>query len=85
MELMSPVTLIIVGFDELSNVLRNKSIFAELLEKNALPEARMVIISQPTASAHLHQIVDRKVEIFGFDQTSRADYANKPFKTLPLS
>ena len=77
------VTLIIDGFDELNNELRKKSFFRALIKKKALPKARVVVTSRPTASVCLHQIVDRRIEILGFDQTSRMEYAKEALIDSP--
>ena len=68
------VTLIIDGFDELSTELRHESFFRELIEKRSLPKARIVVTSRPSASACLHQVVDKRVEILGFEQSSKNRY-----------
>ena len=77
------VTLIIDGFDELSNQLRNKSFFVNLIEKKCLPDAKIVVTSRPTASTCLHQIVDRRIEILGFDQSSRMKYSKEALQDFP--
>ena len=77
------VTLIFDGFDELSNKLRKKSFFIKLIGKNILPEARIVVTSRPTASVCLHDVVDRRIEILGFDQTSRMEYASEALQGTP--
>ena len=68
------ITLIIDGFDELSTQLRHKSFFWELIEKRFLPKARIVVTSRPSASASLHQVVDKRIEILGFEQSSKNQY-----------
>ena len=68
------ITLIIDGFDELSTQLRHKSFFRELIEKRRLSKARIVVTSRPSASACLHQVVDRRMEILGFEQSSKNQY-----------
>ena len=68
------VTLIIDGFDELSTKLRHESFFRELIEKRCLPKARIVVTSRPFASACLHHVVDRRMEILGFEQSSKNQY-----------
>ena len=78
------VTLIIDGFDELSYELRKKSFFVELIQKINLPEARIVVTSRPNASACLHHIVDSRIEILGFDQTSRMEYAVEALLDCPF-
>ena len=71
------VTLIIDGFDELSNELRCESFLVKLVHKKVLPKARIVVTSRPTASVCLHGVVDSRIEILGFDQTSRMKYAKE--------
>ena len=68
------VTLIIDGFDELSTKLRHCSFFRELIEKRCLPKARIIVTSRPSASACLHQVVDKRIEILGFEQSSKNQY-----------
>ena len=68
------ITLIIDGFDELSTQLRHKSFFRELIEKRYLPKAKIVVTSRPSALAYLHQVVDKRIEILGFEQSSKNQY-----------
>ncbi|XP_065901069.1 protein NLRC3-like isoform X2 [Dysidea avara] len=77
------VTLIIDGFDELSNELREESFFINLIEKNILPEARIVVTSRPNASACLHHIVDKRIEILGFDESNRIQYIHEALQGSP--
>ena len=78
------VTLIIDGFDELSDSLRKESFFTKLIEKEILPEANIVVTSRLTASASLHVIVDKRIEILGFDQGSRKQYIDQAFQDSPF-
>ena len=77
------VTLIIDGFDELSTELRHGSFFRELIEKNSLPKARIVVTSRPSASACLHDVVDKRIEILGFEQSSKIQYVSEAFQDSP--
>ena len=77
------VALIIDGFDELSNTLRGESFFVQLINRKVLPKAKIVVSSRPTASVCLHDVVDRRIEILGFDQTSRLEYANEALQDTP--
>ena len=77
------VTLIIDGFDELSTELRQESFFRELIEKRCLPKAKVVVTSRPSASACLHDVVDRRLEILGFEQSSRNQYVNEALQDSP--
>ena len=77
------VTLIIDGFDELSTALRQESFIRELIEKRCLSEAKIVVTSRPSASACLHDVVDRRLEILGFEQSSRNQYVNEALQDSP--
>ena len=79
------VTIIIDGFDEMENELRNSSFFTELIRGKLLPTARIVVTSRPSASACLRNVVDQIVEIIGFHKTSRNQYASKVLKDSPSS
>ena len=77
------VTLIIDGFDELSAKLRYESFFRELIEKRCLPKARVVVTSRPSASACLHHVVDKRMEILGFEQSSKNQYVTEALQDYP--
>ena len=75
--------LIIDGFDELSTELRHSSFFRELIEKRCLPKARIVVTSRPSASACLHDVVDKRIEILGFEQSSKNQYVTEALQDYP--
>ena len=77
------VTLIIDGFDELSTELRHNSFFRELIEKTSLPKAKIVLTSRPSASACLHNVVDKRIEILGFEQSSKNQYVTEALQDSP--
>ena len=77
------ITLIIDGFDELSSELRLDSFFMKLIEKKSLPRARIVVTSRPSASACLHLIVDRRIEVLGFEQSSKNQYVTEALQDSP--
>ena len=77
------VTLIIDGFDELSTELRHDSFFRELIEKRSLPKAKVVVTSRPSASACLHNVVDKRVEILGFEKSSKIQYVTETLQDSP--
>ena len=68
------VTIIIDGFDELSNELRHTSFFRKVTEGDVLYNARVVVTSRPSASACLHRYVHRRIEVLGFEKSSREHY-----------
>ena len=77
------LTLIIDGFDELTTELRHDSFFRRLVEKHELPNAKIVVTSRPSASACLHDIVDRRIEILGFEQSSKKQYVIESLRDSP--
>ena len=77
------VTLIIDGFDELSTELRQMSFFRKVIEGDVLYNARVVVTSRPSASACLHQCVQRRIEILGFEKSSKEQYVNNALKDTP--
>ena len=77
------VTLIIDGFDELSTKMRHDSFFRELIEKRSLPKAKVVVTSRPSASACLHNVVDKRIEILGFEKSSKIQYVTEALQDSP--
>ena len=77
------VTLIIDGFDELSTELRDYSFFRKLIEKRSLPKAKILVTSRPSASACLHHVVDKRIEILGFEQSSKNQYVTEALQDSP--
>ena len=77
------VTLIIDGFDELSTELRQTSFFRKLIEGNVLYNVRVVVTSRPSASACLHQYVHRRIEVLGFEKSSKEQYMHNALKDTP--
>ena len=77
------ITLIIDGFDELSTELRQNSFFRKLIEKETLTKAKIVVTSHPSASACLHHVVDKRIEILGFEQSSKIQYVTEALQDSP--
>ena len=77
------VTLIVDGFDELSTELRQTSFFRKLIEGDVLHYVQVVVTSRPSASACLHQCVYRRIEILGFEKSSKEQYVDKALKDTP--
>ena len=77
------VTVIMDGFDELSTELRQTSFFRKVIEGDVLPNARVVVTSRPSASACLHQCVQRRIEVLGFEKSSKEHYVNNALKDTP--
>ena len=77
------VTLIIDGFDELTTELRRQSFFRKLIEKRSLSQAKIVVTSRPSASACLHDVVDKRIEILGFERSSKNQYVTEALQDSP--
>ena len=71
------------GYDELPEVLRKESFVADIMNCKVLPCCGIVITSQPTASAHFHKIVDRRIEILGFTDEDQKKYICQAFQNNP--
>ena len=68
------LTIIFDGYDEMSEEDRNNSLVAKIISRNVLPECDLVITSRPTASLHLRDMADCRVEVLGFAEEDRLDY-----------
>ena len=79
------VTLIIEGFDELSSELHQTSFFRKVIEGDVLYNARVVVTSRPSASACLHRYVHRRIEVLGFEKSSKEQYMNNALNDNPDS
>ena len=77
------VTLIIDGFDELSTELHQTSFFRKVIEGDVLHNARVVVTSRPSASACLHRCVQRRIEVLGFEKSSKEQYVENALKDTP--
>ena len=77
------VTFIIDGYDELGHEPHHTSFFRKLIEADTLPNARVVVTSRPSASVFLHQNVDRRIEVLGFEKPSKEQYINDALKSSP--
>ena len=71
------------GFDELNTELRHESFFRELIEKRFLPKAKIVVTSRPSASTCLHNVADKRIEILGFEQSSKNQYVAEALQDSP--
>ena len=68
------LTIIFDGYDEMSEEDRKNSLVAKIISRKVLPECDLVITSRPTASLHLRDIADCRVEVLGFTEEDRLDY-----------
>jgi len=77
------VTILLDGFDEINNKAKD-SFLCKLIKGDYFPNARIVVTSRPSASAWLHNLVDQRVEILGFNRSSREQYITESLKNFPL-
>ena len=80
------VLIIADGWDELSEANRSKpSPLYNLLFGRLLPSASVLLTSRPSASAPLHDLplVDRLVEVVGFNKENIEEYIESEFEQFP--
>ena len=68
------LTIIFDGYDEMSEEDRSNSLVAKIISRNVLPQCDLVVASRPTASLHLRDTADCRVEVLGFTEEDRLDY-----------
>ena len=68
------LTIIFDGYDEMSEEDRSNSLVAKIIRRDILPECDLVVTSRPTASLHLRDMADCRVEVLGFMEEDRLDY-----------
>ena len=74
------LAIILDGYDELSGELRKASLFSDIINQRVLPQCLLVITSRPSASARLHNNMDRRMEILGFSEADRKNYIQHALK-----
>ncbi|XP_065896352.1 protein NLRC5-like [Dysidea avara] len=68
------LAIIFDGYDEMPEEDRNNSFVANIIKREVLPQCDLVVTSRPTASVHLRDIADCRVEVLGFTIENRLDY-----------
>ena len=68
------LAIIFDGYDEMSDSDRKNSFIADIIHRKVFSQCCLIITSRPTTSSHLHNLVDRRVEIVGFTDKDRLDY-----------
>ena len=74
------LTIILDGYDELPEQLKQRGFLAEIIQRKRLPACNLIVTSRLSASAHLHGNFDRRIEILGFSNEARFDYICKTLK-----
>ena len=71
--------IILEGWDELSPSLRRQhSWFFDLIKRNNLPRASVMVTSRPSVTAPLYDYMDeRRVEVLGFNEDQQREYISR--------
>ena len=77
------VTIVIDSYDQLNEELQENGFIKDLLKETRLPKAQIFITSNPFVSYHLHNCVDRRVEIFELVKSVRDKFVSKALKNFP--
>ena len=68
------LTLLIDGYDEMPEELRDNSLIADILNRQVLPDCGLVVSSRPHASVLLRKQATLRVDILGFTEQQRKHY-----------
>ena len=68
------LAMVLDGYDELTEQDRQNSFIVDIIYRRILPKCLLVITSRPTASLHLHNLIDCRIEIVGFTEENRLGY-----------
>ena len=71
------------GYDEFPEGLRENSLIADIINRKVLPECGLIVSSRPHASQHLHNKATLRVDILGFTETEREHFIQQSLKTQP--
>ena len=68
------LTLLLDGYDELPEEVRDNSLIADILNRQVLPDCGLVVSSRPHASVLLRKQATLRVDILGFTEQQRKHY-----------
>ena len=77
------LTLLLDGYDEYPEHLRESSLVAKILKRQVLPHCGLVVSSRPHASVHLREQATIRVDILGFTETEREHYIKQALTDQP--
>ena len=77
------LTLLLDGYDEYPEHLRESGLVANILKRKVLPHCGLVVSSRPHASGHLHKQATIRVDILGFTETERENYIKQALPDQP--
>ena len=77
------LAVLLDGYDEFPEGLRENSLIADIINRKVLPECGLIVSSRPHASQHLHNKANLRVDILGFTETERQHFIQQSLKTHP--
>ena len=77
------LTLLLDGYDEYLEHLRESSLIAKILKRQVLPLCGLVVSSRPHASERLRERATIRVDILGFTETEREHYIKQALPDQP--
>ena len=77
------LTLLLDGYDEYPEHLRESSLVSKILKRQVLPLCGLVVSSRPHASEHLRNQATIKVDVLGFTETEREHYIKQALPDQP--
>ena len=77
------LTLLLDGYDEYPEHLRESSLVAKILKRQVLPLCGLVVSSRPHVSEHLREEATIRVDILGFTETEREHYIEQALPDQP--
>ena len=77
------LVLLLDGYDEYPEDLRQNSLVANILKRWLLPFCGLVVSSRPHASGHFHTQATIRVDILGFTETEREHYIKQVLPDQP--
>ena len=75
--------IVMDGFDEYPNTLQKNSFIVDIIKREVLHEAIVVITSRPTATVSLHDQVDRRIDILGLPKEEKEKYISQALSSTP--
>ena len=79
----SNLVIILDGYDEISEAVRQYSLIADIIDRKVLPKRTLVISSRPLCTAQLHKNMDCRVEILGFTNSDRQNFIQESLRDTP--
>ena len=77
------LALLLDGYDEYPERLRNDSLVADILAREVLPRCGLIVSSRPHTSVSLQQQATMRVDILGFTEAEREHYIKESMKDQP--